>query len=319
MKRWSLDARSRRRSPQALCVGVKEEFADCSHSEGSRSTCADSLQGETVDKSTTHRENPASSSWIHRAGHACQYISVIRLRVGVGMKHQYFADRRDFLKYELLLDLVDQHHSSGRLLSILMLTPNDDTAEGSVKTYEQGLRRRELFEFLKRCLAAGTRNVSLLRSFMRQVGVDYQPYLDDHYFEDAHRGEYFRACAATVREHSLIFFDPDIGLQTGTPNYMRGNGIEKYLMYADVSTVAHTAPTDSVIVVYQHLQKNKNRILEDIDTRCRDLSKAVGSSSTTFVTDRDVAFLVTSRGAKYNLWARQAVSSHGVKHGLEVG
>jgi hypothetical protein len=28
MKQWSLDARSRRRRPQALCVGVKEEFAE---------------------------------------------------------------------------------------------------------------------------------------------------------------------------------------------------------------------------------------------------------------------------------------------------
>ena len=235
------------------------------------------------------------------------------------MKHQYFADRRDFLKYELLLDLADQHPTSGRLLSVLMLTPNDYTAEGNVKKYEQGLRRRELFEFLKGCLDARTRNVSLLRSFMRQVGVDYQPHLDDHYFEHTHRGEYFSACAAVAREHSLIFFDPDIGLETRTLGYMRGNGIEKYLMYEDVSTVARAASADSVIVVYQHLQKNKNRIRNDIDMRCRDLCQAVGSSSTTFVTDRDVAFLVTSRGAKSNLWASQAVSSHGVKHGLEIG
>ncbi len=235
------------------------------------------------------------------------------------MKHQYFADRRDFLKYELLLDLVDQHPSSGRLLSVLMLTPNDDTAEGNVRTYEQGLRRRELFEFLKCCLAAGTRNVSLLRSFMRQVRVDYQPYLDDHYFEDTYRGEYFRACAAAAGERSLIFFDPDIGLETGKPGYMRRNGIEKYLMYDDVSMVTRAAPPDSIIVVYQHLQNDKNRIRDDIDTRCRGLCKAVGSSSTTFVTDRDVAFLVTGSEAKSNLWARQAVSSHGVKHGLEVG
>jgi hypothetical protein len=28
MKLWSFDARSRRRMPQALCVGVKEEFTE---------------------------------------------------------------------------------------------------------------------------------------------------------------------------------------------------------------------------------------------------------------------------------------------------
>jgi hypothetical protein len=28
MKRWSLDARSERRRPQTICVGVEEELAD---------------------------------------------------------------------------------------------------------------------------------------------------------------------------------------------------------------------------------------------------------------------------------------------------
>jgi hypothetical protein len=235
------------------------------------------------------------------------------------MKNQYFADRRDFLKYELLLDLVEGHPSPGRLLSILMLTPNDDTAQGGVTTYDQGLRRRDLFEFLRRCLAAGNRDVSLLRGFMRQVGVDYLPHLDDSYFEDAGRSAYFDACATAARDCPLIFFDPDVGLETDTLAYMRGNGIDKYLMYADVAVIAEVASADSVLVVYQHLQRNKSRIRDDLDTRCRRLCRAVGSSSTTFVTDSDVAFLVTGCGVKSNRWASQAIWSHGARHGLEVG
>lgn len=232
------------------------------------------------------------------------------------MKHQYFADRRDFLKYELLLDLANVYSLPVRLLSLLMLTPNDDSAEGSVKTYEQGLRRRELFVFLKSCLAAGNRDVSRLRAFMRQVGVDYYPCRDDAYFTDAARSDYFVAGAAAARDHSVIFFDPDIGLETGTRNYMCRNGLEKYLMYADVSIVANAAPRDAVFVVYQHLQKHKGRVRADIKDRCLRLCHAVGSSSTAFVTDRDVAFLVTSRSTRS---VTQAVLAHGGRHGLECG
>ncbi len=235
------------------------------------------------------------------------------------MKHQYFADRRDLIKYELLLDLAERHPSPGRLLSILMLTPNDNTAEGSVKTYEQGSRRRELFDFLRGCLTASTRHVSLLRGFMRQVGVDYRPYLDDDYFEEAERTEYFTMAASAARDHSLIFFDPDIGLETGTVSYMRRKGVEKYLMKTDVSVVARAAPPDAVFVVYQHLQNDKRRIRADIDVRIRGLCHAVGSSSASFVTDHDIAFLVTSRGATATQWASQAVLSHASKHGLEFG
>jgi hypothetical protein len=235
------------------------------------------------------------------------------------MKHQYFADRRDFIKYELLLDLAARHPVHQSLLSLLMLTPNDDSTEGGVNIYEQVLRRPELFRFLRESLAAGTRDVSLVRGFMRQVGVEYQPYLDDEYFEESHRVAYFRGCAEAAREHSLIFFDPDIGLQTGEPNYMCRSGMEKYLMYADVSVVAQATPSTSVLVVYQHLQRNKNFILGDLASRCRSLSEAVGSSSTTFVTDLDVAFLVTACDGESNTWATQTLLSHGVTHGLRFG
>lgn len=235
------------------------------------------------------------------------------------MKHRYFADRRDFLKYELLLDLASRDPSGGRLLSLLMLTPDDGTPDGSIKTYEQGLRRRELYEFLRGCLVAGTRDVSLLREFMREAGVDYRRHRDDQFFDDAGRATYFAGCALAARGHSLMFFDPDIGLETGTRSYMRREGMEKYLMYADVAVVARAAPPDSVLVVYQHLQRDKNRVGADIDEKCQRLCRAIGSACAAYVTDRDVAFLVTSCDAESSRWAINAVIAHGGKHNLETG
>src|SRR5438105_4449221 len=117
------------------------------------------------------------------------------------MKNQYFADRRDLLKYELLLDLATYGRSSPHhLLSLLMLTPDDDTSEGSVKAYEQGLRRHELHKFLRDCLAAGTRKVSLLRNFFREVGLDYLPHSDHEYFYDEGRSSYFDRGASLAQD-----------------------------------------------------------------------------------------------------------------------
>ena len=82
------------------------------------------------------------------------------------MRDQYFTDARDFIKYELLLDLAELTEPR-QIASILMLTPNDDSFEGNVTMgCEPGLRRADLYSFLDACRASGRRKVSRLREFM---------------------------------------------------------------------------------------------------------------------------------------------------------
>lgn len=233
------------------------------------------------------------------------------------MKDQYFADERDFLKYELLLDLAELT-SPRRLLSILMLTPNDETKEGRKTSYACGLRRPELYAFLISHRTPDTRRVSALRGLMSEAGVDYLPYRDDDCFGEKKRTEYFSACVRIASDQPLIFFDPDVGLQAGTNAYMRRQGIDKYLMLAEASAIADAAPQQAVFVVYQHLQGDKRRVLADIERKCRDLCRAVRAREAAFATDRDAAFLVTSRLTDTFDAAARVVLSH-ERHGLRVG
>jgi len=69
------------------------------------------------------------------------------------MKNQYFGDRRDFCKYELLLDLVACHGREPPAL-IPMLTPNDGSGEGNITGYECGNRRALVYTFLRGALAS---------------------------------------------------------------------------------------------------------------------------------------------------------------------
>lgn len=68
MKRWSLDARSRRRKPQTLCSGVGEELANRTPSEESRSTRADTLLNSLI-----HEKNRPFFAWPQGTGYVCEY------------------------------------------------------------------------------------------------------------------------------------------------------------------------------------------------------------------------------------------------------
>jgi len=142
------------------------------------------------------------------------------------VKNQYFADRRDLFKYDLLLDLAECQ-SEPRLVFIPMLTPNDGTREGSVTAYDCGARRRMLFDVLRAAVATGKRDIQTLRAVLPRCGVLFFPYRDAEYFQDATRKQYFDTVPSDWLARSVVFFDPDIGLQTGTLGYMRRNGTEK--------------------------------------------------------------------------------------------
>jgi hypothetical protein len=47
------------------------------------------------------------------------------------MKHQFFGDRRDLFKYDLLLDVLRGMPALARLTLIPMLTPDDGSGHGS--------------------------------------------------------------------------------------------------------------------------------------------------------------------------------------------
>jgi hypothetical protein len=67
------------------------------------------------------------------------------------MKHQYFRDRRDLFKYDLLLDVLAAVPNLERLTFVPMLTRNDDTGEGRRVALSASRRRPALTAFLSRC------------------------------------------------------------------------------------------------------------------------------------------------------------------------
>ena len=111
------------------------------------------------------------------------------------MKDQYFADERDFLKYDLWLELAAHSSEKPRLTFIPMLTGPDGTTQGGKTDYLLGKRRKCLYHFLQFCLCDKRRAITELRQFlMPDAGrcSAYYPYRDGDrkcfdYFEDEKR------------------------------------------------------------------------------------------------------------------------------------
>ena len=64
------------------------------------------------------------------------------------MKNQYFGDRNDYFKYDLLISLAGQL-AAKKLSIIWMLTEDDDSQHGKKTKYARGAGNSGLYEFLR--------------------------------------------------------------------------------------------------------------------------------------------------------------------------
>ncbi len=231
------------------------------------------------------------------------------------MKNQYFGDKRDLFKFDLLLDLM----ASGgfrQLTYIPMLTrPEPERKEGLLLPRTAGKYRHELYAFLRAKCASAERDVRLWREFFDSRKADrYRVFRDQRAdYDYVSRTGYF--CA--IEDHDLrsacVFLDPDIGIERGSLRYMKRNGLEKYLFLDDLEALVGRSE-DSVFIVYQHLQKDAGKRLGDIQAQVAALSNRLGIRAVPFVRLHDVAFYALARDEAILREAAIVFSAHADKH-----
>lgn len=203
------------------------------------------------------------------------------------MKNQYFGDKRDLLKYSLLEALVCGLSKVDQLTCIWLLTPPATTNDGN--RHFQGYNAApELGAFLRSSVSAGRRDVRELARYMAQRPLRYFSYGHDAalYFTRQSRATYFGSIPAAALRRSVVFFDPDNGLEPA------GIVTPAHLKYAELAQVFRRMDSDSLAVVYQHLPRKRAEIFwPSIATRLSsELSSPVG-----YVADGDVAFFIVTR------------------------
>lgn len=168
------------------------------------------------------------------------------------MKDQYFGDVNDYRKYGLLRIL--QSNSESRLLVAWMLTPEDGSDDGGLRSY---LRDSETWQRFDHQLFAGLS--SLLRSCSPSVSMIERVQLLPRasYYSKLvpdmgnKREIWFTELLAKAQDADLVFMDPDNGIEIKSMHIGRKNS-SKYVFWSEIRDLWRL---DCSILIYQHFPR----------------------------------------------------------------
>ena len=227
------------------------------------------------------------------------------------MNNKFFADKNDFFKYDLLLEVMEKSPFLKQLTFIPMLTPMDDRKGGELKDYKPGNRRMDLYEFLKKCLNTGRRDIRQLTKFFGKKTFHYTPYRDSTFFSNKTRSEYFAAIPEAALDTALIFFDPDNGL-----SHSRKTD-DKHLTYDELERVYGRARDPSLILVYYHLPRvSREALFRSINWR---LDHFQPRPKTTFIHDNRIAFLSLAKQPRIHANVETILRDYAARIPIEPG
>jgi len=141
------------------------------------------------------------------------------------MKKQYLGDVRDLFKYDLIQQILKGRSSLQKFTFIPMLTKNESkNRDGNKRDFDKakkygkpGANNGKLMEVLKKYkeMAANRRDFTEIKSHFKSEGIEMLLYEDKgrEYFEHSPTDEYFKNIPENLLHKSLLFVDPDIGLQ----------------------------------------------------------------------------------------------------------
>ena len=169
------------------------------------------------------------------------------------MKNQYFGDVNDYLKYGLLRVL--QAGGSGQLLVAWMLTANDGSSDGSLRSYLRDAERwrgrdPELFDGLRGVLEHGAvPAVSLIeRSGLIPRASFYAAIVPD---KRSDREVWRQGLFSLAHGADVVFLDPDNGIEVRSKPVGRA-GSSKYVTWSEVEGLWRLGCS---VLVYQHYRR----------------------------------------------------------------
>jgi len=170
------------------------------------------------------------------------------------MKDQYFGDRKDYGKFDLML-WVCETAGIRKFSYIPMVSRNDEPGNGADTNYKC-VCRPELYQFLQTSVREGRRHVVELRRFMEtQRDIECMPYGDAPYGADepcrhsrVHRKGYFEQIPQSLLNSALVLLDPDTGIEVKS---MRPEKEGEYVLSNDLDALSRRMSDDSTLAVFQ--------------------------------------------------------------------
>lgn len=199
------------------------------------------------------------------------------------MKNQYFGDNRDLFKYDLVYQII-QSGLVDHFTFIPMLTEPDNTKQGGNRNRDKakaGTENKDLVRFLNAFEDKNKRDIKQLETFFKAKDA-ITIYRSDKYFSHLRRDEYFKKICDKLLSKSLVFVDPDNGLEIGRTK-------EKHILYTEVKDLYNKS---SILMIFQFLpRKNREIYFSDI----REKVKRAVESIPLHISDNQIAFFFLAK------------------------
>ncbi len=202
------------------------------------------------------------------------------------MKNQYFGDIRDLFKYDLILRIIQETGSINRFLFIPMLTENDNRGDGNETDYNKakaGTRNRDLMTYLENCVNENRRNITEIERYFKSKGIEI--YIHNEPFSHGKRKSYFDRIRRELSSQSLIFVDPDNGLEVKRSN-------KKHLLYHEAKDLYNCMDEDSILMIFQYFPREKHP--EYLRKRSNEL-KELTEDLPIYISDNEIIFFLLTK------------------------
>jgi len=207
---------------------------------------------------------------------------------------KYFGDSRDYFKYDLITSIFEANLLKSYTF-IPMLTYHRDDNEGRRRPVRTGDKSLELYEFIMNC---NGKCLNHWKRWLTPYVLFYQTIepADETFFRDESRANYWQRFKRLIEtDKTLVFLDPDTGLQTGTGSYRNRMGPEKYILNDELKDIFKMLRLDSLIMVYQHLPNNKHIHSEATRKKIDQVQSICCGAFTCAYREDDLAFIFVAK------------------------
>ncbi|MFA5220716.1 MAG: hypothetical protein WC391_00320 [Methanoregula sp.] len=227
------------------------------------------------------------------------------------MNRVYFGDTRDLFKFDLIRHLMKSMPELARFAFVPMLT----------ETKERISKKKSPAKDLKRAWKtgkAGSQNKELVGSMERlqeiEDDLEYFNGVREYFqkekilvdimerprFTHEKREHYFQHLFDEFPARSLIFLDPDTGLEESSPT-------QKHLLLDELKKIYKRMDTGSIIMIYQHFPRATRAGY--IKRRCEQLTKLTGVNPV-IIMDTEIAFFLSTKNEKLRISLEQNIENY---------
>jgi hypothetical protein len=179
-----------------------------------------------------------------------------------------------------------------------MLTGHRHDGEGNTKPARGENKSSKLHDFIMAC---DRKSLNHWRTWLTPHVLSYNTVepVDEVFFGHESRATYWPQFRELIQiDSALVFLDPDTGLETGTSTYRKRMGPEKYLLDDELSEMYKWLHPESIIMVYQHLPKDKRRHSEAVHSKVTQARSVCCGAFICAYREDDLAFVFLAKTAQ---------------------